>query len=115
MYNSQNIEILKSQKEFLEEENDRLKERVTGLEEDIAEAQVLVETADIKEKELLKLKEDYELLKLERDRTANQLRTSLCNPRGSNVAASRIGLTDDRKRIRELEQLLEVKHVDLAI
>jgi hypothetical protein len=32
MYNTQNIEILKSEKEFLEEENDRLKERVTSLE-----------------------------------------------------------------------------------
>jgi len=32
LYTSQNIEILKSEKEFLEEENDRLKERVAGLE-----------------------------------------------------------------------------------
>lgn len=36
LYTSQNIEILKSEKEFLEEENDRLKERVIALEEELA-------------------------------------------------------------------------------
>lgn len=37
------------------------------------------------------------------------------NQKVSNITASRIGSTDDRKRVRELEQLLEAKHVDLAI
>lgn len=59
MYNSQNIDILKNEKEFLEEENERFKERVAELEEDITEAKVLIETADLREKELIKLKEDY--------------------------------------------------------
>lgn len=40
LYTSQNIEILKSEKEFLEEENDRLKERVACLEEELGECQV---------------------------------------------------------------------------
>lgn len=45
MYSSQNIEILKSEKEFLEEENDRLKERVAVLEEEATETQLVIETA----------------------------------------------------------------------
>jgi len=50
LYTSQNIEILKSEKEFLEEENDRFKERVTALEEEIAEMQLELETASLREK-----------------------------------------------------------------
>ncbi len=37
----------------------------------MTEAQLLAETADIKEKEISKLREDYETLKIERDRANN--------------------------------------------
>ncbi len=69
----------------------------------------------MKEKEYFKLKEDYETLKLERDRASNELRTSLVNQKVSNITASRVGGSNELKRIRELEQLLEAKHVDVAI
>lgn len=37
--------------------------------------------------------------------------------KGSNLANSRVGggTSEDRKKIRDLEQLLEAKHIDLAI
>jgi hypothetical protein len=41
----------------LEEENDRLKERVTCLEEELGECQLEIETSDIRERELIKVKE----------------------------------------------------------
>jgi peptidoglycan hydrolase CwlO-like protein len=39
----------------------------------------------------------------------------MAGPRTGNLSASRIGGTDDRRRVRELEQLLEAKHIDLAV
>lgn len=72
------------------------------MEEDLAEAQLFVETADIKEKELVRLREEYETLKMERDKANNELRVSVGNVRGSNLSASRVGAPDDRKKIRDL-------------
>lgn len=76
----------------------------------------MIETSEIKEKELVKLREEMETIRMERDRASNELRVSVGNPRNSNMASSRIGGgPDDKKKIRELELLLEAKHVDLSI
>ena len=76
----------------------------------------MIETSDIKEKELMKLREETETIRMERDRANNELRVSVGNPRSSNLATSRIGGgPDDKKKVRELELLLEAKHVDLSI
>lgn len=50
------------------------------------------------------MKEEMDNLRMERDRV-HDLRTSMGNPR-SGLATSRVGAPDDRKKIRDLEQLL---------
>ena len=85
----------------MEEECDRFKDRIAGLEEDVAEAQLGLQTNEIKELEITKLREELELVKMERDRTVNELKNSSANPRFSNLNSSRINPNqDDRKKIR---------------
>lgn len=117
LYTSQNIEILKSEKEFLEEENDRLKERVVGLEEELAEAHLEVETAELREKEMGKIRDELEAMRMENNKLSSEMRNSVSNTRMSGIVSSRIGglASEDKKRMRELEQLLENKHLDLSI
>jgi len=64
----------------------------------------VAETVEIKEKEILKLKEDSESIRLERDRLANEVKGA--NVRSSNLTNSRLVFgsnnTEDKRRIREL-------------
>ena len=70
---------------------------------------------DLKEKEVLKLREEVDMLRLERDKANNELKNT--NMRSSSaLGGSRLAFgTDEKKRIRDLEQLLESKHIDLSI
>jgi len=55
-------------------------------------------------------------VRMEKDRMTSELRTSMSNPRVSGVMSSRVALGgEDKKKIRDLEQLLESKHIDLAL
>ena len=68
---------------------------------------------------MAKLKEELESVRLEKDRATSELRNSVSNPRISGITSSRIGAlggnSEDKRRLRELEQLLESKHIDLSI
>ena len=68
---------------------------------------------------MAKLKEELESVRLEKDRATSELRNSVSNPRISGISSSRIGglggNSEDKRRLRELEQLLESKHIDLSI
>ena len=55
-------------------------------------------------------------MRMEKDRMTSELRTSMSNPRVSGVMSSRVAFGGaDKKKIRDLEQLLESKHIDLAL
>lgn len=85
------------------------------LEEELAECHLEIETAEARDRELTKTREEVETLRSERDKLSSELR-SIGNTRMSGITASRIGgMGEDKKRVRELEQLLETKHIDLSI
>lgn len=67
---------------------------------------------------MVKTREELDTLRLEKDKLSVELRNSVSNTRMSGIVSSRIGglgSGEEKKRIRELEQLLESKHIDLSI
>jgi chromosome segregation ATPase len=90
---------------------------VAGLEEELAECHLEIETAELRERELAKTREELDTLRLEKDKLSVELRNSVSNTRMSGIVSSRIGGLggEEKKRIRELEQLLDSKHIDLSI
>jgi hypothetical protein len=90
---------------------------VAGLEEELAECHLEIETAELREKELAKIREELEGVRMEKDKLAAEMRNSSSNTRMSGIVSSRIGGLggEEKKRVRELEQLLESKHIDLSI
>ena len=66
---------------------------------------------------MLKLREEVDILRMERDKATAELKSNPNLRSSSALGGSRLAGfgTDDKRRIRELEQLLESKHIDLSI
>jgi hypothetical protein len=75
---------------------------VVGLEEELAEAHLEVETAELREKEMGKIREDLESARMENNKLSSEMRNSVSNTRMSGIVSSRIGGlgSDDKKRMR---------------
>lgn len=75
------------------------------------------EILEIKDKEIRKLKEEGEVTRRNYERNLAELRSMSSATDRNRLTSSRLNQKDEdlKRKNRELEQLLELKHYDLAL